>query len=166
MADKKPYKSKGFLLYAEDEELFADLDDKGKVEVLMGLFSYFNRGEIPSGMGDLSRVVFTVLKRNIDRDSAKYRQACERKAESQRRAWRRKKDPEVHNVNNVNNVQNETKTKTETKNSVLVLDRKKDIEPSPVQGADGSEYKKKIGESSGGSTYHEIVEKMLSEGFK
>lgn len=120
----KEYKAKGFLLYADDADLFAQLDDVGRSSVIMALFEYFINGTIPDNMDSTRHMVFSVIKRNIDRDREKYQRTCEKKRESQRQRWRRKGSKDVHNVNNVdnvNNVQKETKTKTQTKR-VLVLD--------------------------------------------
>ena len=132
----KEYKAKGFLLYADDADLFAQLDDVGRSSVIMALFEYFISGTIPDNMESTRHVVFSVIKRNIDRDREKYQRTCEKKRESQRQRWRRKGAKDVHNVNNVNNVNNvqkETKTKTQTKR-VLVLDgnfgNNSDVPPS------------------------------------
>lgn len=81
----KDYKPKGFLLYEEDEELFNELGDAEKGEVIKSLFAYFNRGEVPSGMSEVARIVFQVLRRNIDRDVAHYIETCEKRAEGTKR---------------------------------------------------------------------------------
>lgn len=161
----KDYKPKGFLLYEEDEDLFNELGDAEKGEVIKSLFAYFNRGETPSGMSEVARIVFQVLRRNIDRDIAHYVETCERKAESQRQAWKKKRDVNnVHNVDNVDILQNETKTKTQTKR-VLVLDKTKTIpESRSVEGSEPPGIETEFGVSNGDSDYHKMVKKMFEGG--
>lgn len=132
---KKEYKRKGFLLYNDDVDLFRQLTNTERGRLIMALFEYFIDGTVASGLDGMTNVVFTVLKRNIDRDRDKYQRACERRRESQRKRWKqktvvRKQVDYVDNVQNVHIPDNETKTKTQ---NVLVLVNEKsrsDVPPS------------------------------------
>lgn len=166
----KEYKPKGFLLYEEDEELFNELTDEQKGEVIKSLFAYFSRGEMPQSISEMSRIVFYVIKRSIDRDVAHYVETCERKAESRKKAWAKKgkvdEVHEVHQVDKVDKVDIETKTKTKTQTKrVLVLDKTKTIpEARSVEGSDLSGIETEYGKSDGKSDYHRMVEKMFEGG--
>lgn len=156
----KDYKPKGFLLYEEDEELFNELTDEQKGEVIKSLFAYFNRGEMPQSIGELSRIVFQVLKRNIDRDVAHYIETCQKRAEGTKKYHDNLKILQ----DTSSNLKHQTKTKTETK-TVLVLDKTKTIpEARSVEGSDLSGIETEYGKSDGKSDYHRMVEKMFEGG--
>lgn len=107
-------RSKGFILYEEDEELFEELDGEETKSLIMACFAYHNRGEdLTNTMNGFARRAFKLIKRNMIRDAEKYRETVTRNRENGQKGGR-PKNP----VGFSENPKNPTKTKTKTKAEV------------------------------------------------
>lgn len=111
MEDK--YKSKGFILYEDDEDFFADLDNEEAGLLIKALFGYFNRGEIPN-LPKIVKMPFNVIKKNIDRDSSKYSDLVRKRSENKKEWWAKQKAQSSIQVNTDVYTIKETKTKSKT----------------------------------------------------
>ena len=121
MEDK--FKSKGFILYEDDEDFFTDLDNDEAGLLIKALFGYFNRGEIPS-LPKIVKMPFNVIKKNIDRDSSKYSDLVRKRSENKREWWAKQKAQSSIQVNTdvYTNKETKTKSKTETKSKAQAED--------------------------------------------
>ena len=150
MANEAEIRSKGFILYEEDEDLFDELDGEETKALIKACFAYHNRGEDLTGtMNGFARRAFKLIKRNMIRDAEKYIETVTRNRENGRKGGR-PKNPVVspeHPKNPVGfseNPKNPTKTKTKSKTEARAeaqteaLAKTKDntpgIEPSPAGG--------------------------------
>lgn len=145
MANEAEIRSKGFILYEEDEDLFDELDGEETKALIKACFAYHNRGEDLTGtMNGFARRAFKLIKRNMIRDAEKYIETVTRNRENGRKGGR-PKNPVVSPENPKNpvgfseNPKNPTKTKTKTKAraeaQTEALAETKDtpgIEPSPA----------------------------------
>lgn len=117
-------RSKGFILYEEDEELFDELDGEETKALIKACFAYHNRGEdLTNTMNGFARRAFKLIKRNMIRDAEKYRETVTRNRENGQKGGRPKnpvgftENPE-NPVGFSENPKNPTKTKTKTKTEV------------------------------------------------
>lgn len=124
MANEAEIRSKGFILYEEDEDLFDELDGEETKALIKACFAFHNRGEDLTGtMNGFARRAFKLIKRNMVRDTEKYIETVTRNRENGRKGGR-PKNPVVSTENPKNpvgfseNPKNPTKTKTEAKAEV------------------------------------------------
>jgi|GEM_PF-3466429 len=68
----------GFLMYRDYAELFAFLSREDKADLMESVFAYAFEGREPEGLSTSAMIVFTVMKRQYDRDREKYEQKCEK----------------------------------------------------------------------------------------
>jgi len=131
MANETEIRSKGFILYEEDEDLFDELDGEETKALIKACFAYHNRGEDLTGtMNGFARRAFKLIKRNMIRDAEKYIETVTRNRENGRKGGRPKnpvvspenpKNPLGFSENPKNplgfseNPKNPTKTKTKAK---------------------------------------------------
>ena len=80
MADKK-----SFVMYADYEENFDLLSDEELGRLIRAIFGYVNDGLIPS-LSPSTQMAFSFIRKNLDRDKAKYEETCRRRAEAGRRS--------------------------------------------------------------------------------
>lgn len=76
MADKK-----SFVLYTEYEENLEDLPDAELGQLFRAIFSYVNRGVIPE-LSPSCKMAFSFIRKDLDRNQAKYEETCRRRAEA------------------------------------------------------------------------------------
>lgn len=119
-------RSKGFILYEEDEELFDELDGEETKALIKACFAYHNRGEdLTNTMNGFARRAFKLIKRNMVRDMTKYvatrekRQAGLDKANRRKREAANDKDTLTSRyADDKETLTSQTKTKTKTKAEV------------------------------------------------
>lgn len=80
MADKK-----SFVMYADYEENFELLSDEELGRLIRAIFGYVNDGLIPE-LAPSAQMAFSFIRKNLDRDKAKYEETCRRRAEAGRRS--------------------------------------------------------------------------------
>ena len=76
MAKAKPKKS--FILYTDIREALSQLDDATRGKLFLHIVDYVDNGVVPD-MELLEKLAFTFIKSQIDRDSAKYQDTCEKR---------------------------------------------------------------------------------------
>lgn len=76
MADKK-----SFVLYTEYEENLEELPDVELGQLFRAIFSYVNRGIVPD-LSPSTRMAFSFIRKDLDRNQAKYEETCRRRAEA------------------------------------------------------------------------------------
>lgn len=116
-------RSKGFILYEEDEELFDELDGEETKALIKACFAYHNRGEdLTNTMNGFARRAFKLIKRNMVRDMTKYvatrekRQAGLDKANRRKRESANDKDTLTSRyADDKDTLTSQTKTKSKTK---------------------------------------------------
>lgn len=121
MADEKEIKSKGFMLYIEDEEIFRELTGDEAKAVLMACFAFHDRGEDQSDkLNGFARRAFILLKRNIVRDMDKYIKGQLKRKEGYERYLEEKRNTpstaplDVLNTPLTAQTKTQSKSKTET----------------------------------------------------
>lgn len=76
MADKK-----SFVLYTEYEENLEELPDEDLGQLFRAIFSYVNRGIVPD-LSPSCKMAFSFIRKDLDRNQAKYEETCRRRAEA------------------------------------------------------------------------------------
>lgn len=115
---KTKTEQKGFIVYGDNEEVFDRLSDEEAGQLLKGMVKYFNSGEEPSFSGVLE-FVFIPIKQQMDRDSEKYEEKCQKNREKIQKYWNKVKGDttEYHGIpmyTTATNTKTDTKTKTDT----------------------------------------------------
>ena len=81
------------LLFGEYEEHFDLLSKEEQGELIMAIFAYANRGEVPGAEVSLSvRMAFSFIKADMDRNSEKYEEKCARNKVNGQRGGRPRKE--------------------------------------------------------------------------
>lgn len=109
-------KSKGFMLYIEDEEIFEELTPEEAKGVIMACFAFHNRGEDNADQLDgFARRAFILIKRNIIRDTTNYVTTREKRQAGLDR-WNAQRNVNVSltDVNVSSTPQTKTQSKTQT----------------------------------------------------
>ena len=112
---------KGFIVYKDLHAVIDELTDEQVGQLFRGMIKYFNEGKAPKFDGVL-KFVFIPIKQQMDRDSEKYDEKCEKNRENVRKRWAKVKGADVYdgirtdtNYTNTNtNTNTNTKTKTTT----------------------------------------------------
>ena len=115
---KTKTEQKGFIVYGDNEEVFDRLSDEEAGQLLKGMVKYFNSGEMPSFSGVLE-FVFIPIKQQMDRDSEKYEEKCQKNREKIQKYWNKVKGDttEYHGIpmyTNATNINTDTDTDTKT----------------------------------------------------
>ena len=115
---KTKTEQKGFIVYGDNEEVFDRLSDEEAGQLLKGMVKYFNSGEMPSFSGVLE-FVFIPIKQQMDRDSEKYEEKCQKNREKIQKYWNKVKGntTEYHGIpmyTNATNINTDTDTDTKT----------------------------------------------------
>lgn len=58
-----------FILYTEYEELINQLSDEQCGQLFKSVFSYNNNGELPEKLDTVTKIVFTVIRQDLDRNA-------------------------------------------------------------------------------------------------
>lgn len=85
MADGK----KGFMLYADQKELFESLPDEIAGKLIKHIFKYVN-DENPSEDDLLIKIAFTSIKTQLKRDLKKYKAKCLKNKDNINKRWNKK----------------------------------------------------------------------------
>lgn len=113
---------KGFVIYGDTEVVVDRLTDEEAGQLLKGMLAYFNSGEVPDFSGVLE-FVFIPIRQQMDRDSDKYIEKCEKNRAKIQAYWDKVKGntaeyngiPMYSNATNTNtNTDTDTKTDTDT----------------------------------------------------
>lgn len=110
---------KGFIIYGDTEPVVDRLTDEEAGQLFKGMVKYFNSGETPSFSGVLE-FVFIPIKQQMDRDSEKYEEKCQKNREKIQKYWNKVKGntTEYHSIpmySNATNTKTDTDTDTDTK---------------------------------------------------
>lgn len=107
--------SKGFIVYGDLEAVLDELTDKQVSDLFRGMVSYHNSGTDPNFDGIL-KYVFIPIKQQMDRNTEKYKERCEKNRKNRQDAWNKLKgiDTNVNDCNQSNTIATNTKTKTKT----------------------------------------------------
>lgn len=82
MADKK-----SFVLYTEYEENLEELPDEELGQLFRAIFSYVNRGVVPE-LSASCRMAFSFIRKDLDRNQAKYEETCRKRREAGKQGGR------------------------------------------------------------------------------
>ena len=114
---------KGFIVYKDLHAVIDELTDEQVGQLFRGMIKYFNEGKAPKFDGVL-KFVFIPIKQQMDRDSEKYDEKCEKNRENVRKRWAKVNAADVYdgirtdtnytNTNTNTNTNTDTKTKTTT----------------------------------------------------
>lgn len=116
---------KGFIVYKDLHAVVDELTDEQAGQLFRGMIKYFNEGKEPKFDGVL-KFVFIPIKQQMDRDSEKYDEKCEKNRENIKKRWAKEKSTaeydgiQTHtkdtntNTNTKTNKKTNTKTKTNT----------------------------------------------------
>lgn len=156
---------KGFILYADQKELFEQLPNDKAGELIKFIFSYVN-DENPKTDDLILNMAFIPIKQQFKRDLVKWEST--RKARSQAgkasAEARKKKKQELTNSTNVSFVK-QTPTKPTVKDNVTVTDTVKDIKENKFN-IFWSAYPTKTAKKSCLTKWHKLkdkdIEKILS----
>jgi len=128
---------KGFILYADQKELFDQLPNEKAGELIKHIFSYVN-DENPETNDIILKLAFTPIKQQLKRDLVKFEETKIKRSEAGKKsaeARRNKKEKDATNSTSVKSVQ-QTSTKSTVKenDNVTVNDtvKDKDINNKPT----------------------------------
>ena len=76
MAEKK-----SFVLYTEYEENLQELPDEELGQLFRAIFGYVNRGVVPE-LSPSSKMAFSFIRKDLDRNQAKYEETCRKRREA------------------------------------------------------------------------------------
>ena len=76
MAEKK-----SFVLYTEYEENIEELPDVELGQLFRAIFGYVNRGIVPE-LSPSSKMAFSFIRKDLDRNQAKYEETCRKRREA------------------------------------------------------------------------------------
>lgn len=93
MSMSRESKKDSFLLYLSHKKLFARHDDKGRSELIMGLFMYVEDGAELKSTNPAVEMAFTAIQDDLDRNAERYSQQCGRNRENGKLGGRPKGKP-------------------------------------------------------------------------
>lgn len=114
---------KAFLLYADYFDYFQTLNNEELGRVIRAIFAYQRTGELPSFDDRALKLVFDLIKNQIDRDFDKWRASAEKRKAAAQKRWGAKTSrnrteseeaPEEKAVEEVPTVENALKERTES----------------------------------------------------
>ena len=106
-----------FILYTEYEELINQLSDEQCGQLFKSVFSYNNNGELPEKLDNMTKIVFTVIRQDLDRNAEKYEEMCKKMRENGKKGGRpRKIDSEIEEGEAINENQNNFEIEKEVEN--------------------------------------------------
>ena len=104
---------KGFIVYGDTKALADELTDEQLGQLFRGMLNYFTEGKAPKFSGIL-KFAFIPIKQQMDRDSEKYEEKCQKMRDNARKRWGNNEGMQLH-ANDANTKTNtNTKTKTDT----------------------------------------------------
>lgn len=85
--EKRSQDKKSFVLYSDYREHLELLTDEEKGRLLMALFDYNENGKNPE-LNGITRMAFSFIKAQMDRDAQKYAETCMRRSEAGKQGGR------------------------------------------------------------------------------
>ena len=76
-----------FVLYTSQYEAIADLSVQQKGELFDALFQYVSTGNVPTFTDPATRMAFNFMRIQIDRDTNKYEDVCNKRREAVNKRW-------------------------------------------------------------------------------
>ena len=89
MEQEKQYEAPGYMTYREAALMFSLMPESDAAKAIKATVNYYLYGQLPSGLDGVSEKVFQIMRADIDRNNAKYREVCKRNAENINKRWRR-----------------------------------------------------------------------------
>ena len=89
MDQKKQYEAPGYMTYREAALMFSLMPESDAANAIKATVNYYLYGQMPSGLDGVAEKVFQIMRADIDRNNAKYQEACKRNAENINKRWRR-----------------------------------------------------------------------------
>ena len=105
---------KGFIVYKDLHAVIDELTDEQAGQLFRGMIKYFNEGKAPKFDGVL-KFVFIPIKQQMDRDSEKYDEKCEKMRANANKRWQSNTNASDSMQTHANNANTNTKTNTDTK---------------------------------------------------
>lgn len=111
---------KGFIVYKDLHAVVDELTDEQAGQLFKGMIAYSANGTEPKFDGVL-KFVFIPIKQQMDRDSDKYDEKCEKMRANANKRWQSNANAsngnqlDANNANTKTNTDTDTKTKTDTK---------------------------------------------------
>lgn len=103
-----------FMLYFDYREHLELLTDEERGRLLTALFEYAEHGAVPELSG-ASKMAFSFIRSQIDRDFARYRERCERNRENGKRGGKPKQTDRLQSVPNADEDNPDQANKANTK---------------------------------------------------
>ena len=104
---------KGFIVYKDLHAVVDELTDEQAGQLFKGMIAYSAEGTEPKFDGVL-KFIFIPIKQQMDRDSEKYDEKCEKNRENIKKRWAKRKDSNVYDGIRTDTNYTNTKTKTNT----------------------------------------------------
>ena len=89
MEQEKQYEAPGYMTYREAALMFSLMPESDAAKAIKATVNYYLYGQLPSGLDGVAEKVFQIMRADIDRNNAKYREVCKRNAENINKRWRR-----------------------------------------------------------------------------
>lgn len=93
-------KSAGILIFKKNKEVFDNLTDEQAGQLIKAIFDYDATGELPN-LDGLLKVVFLQIRHELDDQSQRYDEICQKRKEAANARWRsqrEKEDAEIINA--------------------------------------------------------------------
>lgn len=104
---------KGFIVYKDLHAVVDELTDEQAGQLFKGMIAYSANGTEPKFDGIL-KFVFIPIKQQMDRDSDKYGEKCEKMRANANKRWQGNANASNSNQMDANNANTKTKTNTDT----------------------------------------------------
>ncbi|MBQ8826595.1 MAG: hypothetical protein IJ007_05845 [Oscillospiraceae bacterium] len=83
-------KKKSFIIYTDYKDLFDTLDNSESGELIKAMLDYAAGEEISEFSDRHIRACFSIIRKQMDRDSEKYAQVCRKRSEAAKRTAKAK----------------------------------------------------------------------------
>ena len=80
-----------FILYHEYSDYINKLTDEQAGQLLKAIFAYVQDGTMPT-LDPLTDMVFTVIRKQLDKDRAKYEEKCKQNRKNAEKRWVKQED--------------------------------------------------------------------------
>lgn len=172
---------KGFIVYKDLHAVVDELTDEQAGQLFKGMIAYSADGTEPKFDGVL-KFVFIPIKQQMDRDSDKYDEKCEKMRANAHKRWQSNANAskstqlDANNANTNTNTDTDTKTNTDTKTTTTtntdtnVAERRRggsgyddDFNIFKLLGADGIDRIYEVYPDSGGDLIQEVYEDVKAK---
>ena len=76
MEQEKQYEAPGYMTYREAALMFSLMPESDAAKAIKATVNYYLYGQLPSGLDGVAEKVFQIMRADIDRNNAKYREVC------------------------------------------------------------------------------------------